>query len=159
MGDTSIEWSGRVDLNHRSPGPESDSSICWARCQMLCRKCVVMFRLPSTCCLVLFRDVSGCSVSHNFAYGPPASARLVPILLDWHGSLSLPPPRSVTARFAHSFTDPIAIRVGRRRGRGADKFARRGRADGCQGTCWGWRSAGTRSSGEAANTVRATNRR
>ena len=30
--------------------------------------CFVLNRLPSTCCLVLFCDVSGCSRSHNFIY-------------------------------------------------------------------------------------------
>jgi len=35
----------------------------------------VWLRLPSTCCLVLFRAVSGCSVSHNFAYSNAALGR------------------------------------------------------------------------------------
>jgi len=64
-----------VDLNHRPPGPEPDSSPCCGVLPGGVWKCLVLFRLPSTCCLVLFRGVSECSRSHNSIYSERRNSR------------------------------------------------------------------------------------
>jgi hypothetical protein len=70
------ERSRTVGMNHRPPacpersrsGPEPDTNTCCSVLPGIVSKCLVLFRLPSTCCLGLFRAVSGCSDSYKIIY-------------------------------------------------------------------------------------------
>ena len=65
MDGTCTEDLGRIAA---ARGPEPHSSSCCGALSGVVSKCLVLFRLPGTCCLGLFRGGSGCGDSYHFAH-------------------------------------------------------------------------------------------